>query len=617
MNFPAFADRREGWTRYLFFTGKGGVGKTSLSCATALRLAESGRRVLLVSTDPASNLDEVLGVTLSNTPTVIPGMSGLAALNIDPEEAARAYRERVIGPMRGILPEAALRSMEEGLSGSCTVEIAAFDEFTGLIGNPDVGTDFNHIVFDTAPTGHTLRLMSLAKAWDQFLDENTSGASCLGPLAGLEKQREIYSKAVETLADKMLTTLVLVSRPQAASLREAERTSRELRELGVANQMLVINGVFEACSHGDALATALQRRGDAALERASGFLGSLPVATVALRPRNILGVDGLRSIFEVATDPIGGQCAVSAHLSPQSEKWDGTAAFPPDVDLDFGSLDDLIADLSASKRGVIMTMGKGGVGKTTIAAAIAVALAERGQAVHLSTTDPAAHVAEALAGEVPGLTVGRIDPIAETEAYRRHVLSTAGATMDEASRTLMEEDLRSPCTEEIAVFRAFAREVARGTDKFVVLDTAPTGHTLLLLDATESYQREMNRQARSTQPEEVLRLLERLRDPEFTRILLVTLPEATPVHEAAALQEDLRRAQIEPFAWIINQSLFECGSSDPLLRRREETEHRYLREVVDHLAQRVALIRWQADEPVGVPALLALARQTGSTLTLI
>ena len=591
MIFPPFAERQAAWTRYLFFTGKGGVGKTSLSCATALRLAESGRRVLLVSTDPASNLDEVLGVSLSNTPTAVPGMGGLAALNIDPEAAARAYRERVIGPMRGILPEAALRSMEEGLSGSCTVEIAAFDEFTGLIGNPESGENFDHIVFDTAPTGHTLRLMSLAKAWDQFLDENTSGASCLGPLAGLEKQRAIYSAAVETLADKNLTTLVLVSRPQAASLREAQRTSRELRALGVANQMLVINGVFEASRSGDALAAALQRRGETALENASGFLGSLPVSTVALRPRNILGIEGLRSIFEVTGgfEILGG-----------GEPWR-----PPE----FGGMDDLIADLSAPGRGVIMTMGKGGVGKTTIAAAIAVALAERGHSVHLSTTDPAAHVAEALSGEVPGLTIGRIDPVAETEAYRQHVLSTAGATMDEASRALLEEDLRSPCTEEIAVFRAFAREVAKGKDKFVVLDTAPTGHTLLLLDATESYQRELNRQARSTQPEEVLRLLDRLRDPEFTRILLVALPEATPVHEAAALQDDLRRAQIEPFGWIINQSLFESGSSDPLLRQREEAEHRYLREVAGHLAKRVALIRWQADEPVGAPALLALARQ--------
>ncbi|MFA7343478.1 MAG: arsenical pump-driving ATPase [Terrimicrobiaceae bacterium] len=596
MRFPAFSARQADWTRYLFFTGKGGVGKTSLSCATALRLAESGRRVLLVSTDPASNLDEVVGSKLSNSPTLVPGTGGLAALNIDPEEAARAYRERVVGPMRGILPDAALRGMEEGLSGSCTVEIAAFDEFAGLIGDPGTGENFDHIVFDTAPTGHTLRLMSLAKAWDRFLEENTGGTSCLGPLAGLEKQRGIYSAAARTLADKNLTTLVLVSRPQAASLREAERTSRELRELGVENQMAVINGVFEAGCPWDALASALQRRGEEAVERSSGFLGSLPVATVALRPRNILGIRGLRSILEEPGD-----------LEFQADDDFGTTP-------DFEGLEDLIDDLSASRRGVIMTMGKGGVGKTTVAAAVAAALAERGHAVHLSTTDPAAHVAEALSGGLPGLTVGRIDPAQETARYRQHVLSAAGAAMDGASRALLEEDLRSPCTEEIAVFRAFAREVAKGEDKFVVLDTAPTGHTLLLLDATESHQREMNRQARSGQSEDVRRLLGRLRDPEFTRILLVTLPEATPVHEAAALQEDLRRAQIEPFGWIINQSLFESGSGDPLLRQREDAERRYLREVADGLARRAALVRWQIEEPVGPRALLALARPPRAAL---
>lgn len=614
MRFPAFSERQEGWTRYLFFTGKGGVGKTSLSCATALRLAECGRRVLLVSTDPASNLDEVLGVPLSNSPVVIPGMSGLAALNIDPEEAAHAYRERVIGPMRGILPAAALRSMEEGLSGSCTVEIAAFDEFAGLIGDPATGADFDHIVFDTAPTGHTLRLMSLAKAWDSFLDGNTSGASCLGPLAGLERQRAIYAAAVETLADKTLTTLVLVSRPQTAALREAGRTSRELRELGVDNQMLVVNGLFHAGMGNDALASAMQRRGEAALERAAGFLGSLPVSTVGLMPGNILGIEGLRAIFEMAGGSDGGLPCAAGGRVPQPGTPDGTASAPPHPDLEFEGLENLIAELSAPGRGVIMTMGKGGVGKTTIAAAIAVALAERGHAVHLTTTDPAAHVAAALDGAVPGLTVGRIDPVAETGEYRRHVLASVGAAMDDASRALLEEDLRSPCTEEIAVFRAFAREVAKGTGQFVVLDTAPTGHTLLLLDATESYQRELNRQARSTQPEEVLNLLSRLRDPEFTRILLVTLPEATPVHEAAALQEDLRRAQIEPFGWIINQSLFGSGSGDRLLQKREEAEHRYLQEVSGALAHRAALICWQLEEPAGVAALRALARQPGIPL---
>ena len=589
MNLPSYQTDPATATRYLFFTGKGGVGKTSLSCATALKLAEAGKRVLLVSTDPASNLDEVLETHLTNAPTAIVGVPGLDAMNIDPVEAAAAYRERLIGPMRGLLPEAALRNMEEQLSGSCTVEIAAFDEFTALIGNPEAAKNYDHVVFDTAPTGHTLRLMSLAKAWDQFLDNSTSGSSCLGPLAGLDKQHAIYEATVHTLADATATTLVLVSRPQTAALNEAQRTSGELRALGVGNQCLVINGVFETNCPEDVTALALQRRGMAAIKAADAFINSLPTSIVPLRPVNILGVQGLRLLLASGS---------SAIAPPMHEGWT-----QPEME----SLEDLVADIESQGNGVIMTMGKGGVGKTTVAAAIAVMLAKRGHSVHLSTTDPAAHVAQTLAGQVAGLTLSKIDPATETAAYQEEVMTAQGSAMDAAGRSLLEEDLRSPCTEEIAVFRAFAREVGQGTNRFVVLDTAPTGHTLLLLDASEAYQREIERQARSTQPEEVLKLLERLRDPAFTRILLVTLPEATPVHEAADLQDDLRRARIEPFAWVINQSLLHSGSCDPLLRGREESERRYLSEVVAKHATRTAWLPWQSEEPTGPDALARLA----------
>lgn len=590
MKLPPFQPETATSTRFLFFTGKGGVGKTSLSCAAALMLVDAGKRVLLVSTDPASNLDEVLETKLTNKPTPITGAPGLDAMNINPVEAAAAYRERLIGPMRGLLPEAALRSMEEQLSGSCTVEIAAFDEFSGLIGNPDTAKEYDHVIFDTAPTGHTLRLMSLAKAWDQFLDNNTSGTSCLGPLAGLEKQRVIYEATVKTLADASATTLVLVSRPQGAALREAERTSKELRAIGVGNQCLVVNGTFETKCPDDVTAQAMQRRGLSALEAAGEFINSMPSFIVPLRPINILGIGGLRVLL---SGDAQGKCV----------KADESGWTPPEME----SLQDLVSTIEQHGHGVIMTMGKGGVGKTTVAAAIAVMLARRGHSVHLSTTDPAAHVAQTLHGKVEGLTLSKIDPAAETAAYQGEVMQAQGAAMDEAGRALLEEDLRSPCTEEIAVFRAFAREVGQGTGRFVVLDTAPTGHTLLLLDASEAYQRELERQARSTQPEEVLKLLERLRDPDFTRILLVTLPEATPVHEAAALQEDLRRARIEPFAWVINQSLLNSSSCDPLLQRREASEHRYLSEVVEKQAKRTAWLPWQAEEPVGPEALAKLA----------
>ncbi len=566
-------------TRFLFFTGKGGVGKTSLACASAIALADRGSRVLLVSTDPASNLDEVLGARLQTTPTAVANVPRLFALNIDPGAAARAYREKLVGPCRGKLPEAVIRGMEEQLSGACTMEIAAFDEFSRLLGEPGATANFDHVVFDTAPTGHTLRLLSLPGAWTGFLDTNSTGNSCLGPLAGLEKQRVLYQSAVASLADAARTTMVLVGRAQRATLAEAERTSQELAAIGVQNQRLILNGLFRAADS-DPLALALERREAQSLAATREFLARLPLTEVPLRPHNLVGIEALRALLQK------GQTQVA---SPHGHG--SLVSFPVD------SLGALVDELAAAGRGVIMTMGKGGVGKTTVAAAIATELARRGFKVHLSTTDPAAHVAAA-AGQIQGLQVGRIDPRAETKAYVDLVMATSGKDLDANGRALLQEDLRSPCTEEVAVFRAFARTVAQGEEAFVVLDTAPTGHTLLLLDATEAYHREVARKA-SGMPEEVQHLLPRLRDRSFTRVLLITLPEATPVHEAAALQDDLRRARIEPFAWVINQSFAQSGTRDPLLMERGRGEAPYIGEVVERLSPRTALVPWVAEEPVG------------------
>jgi arsenite-transporting ATPase len=572
-------------TRNLFFTGKGGVGKTSLACATAIALADRGRKVLLVSTDPASNLDEVLGTALGHQPTPVPGVPNLFAMNIDPEAAARDYRERMVAPYRGVLPEAAVASMEEQFSGSCTIEIAAFDEFSRLLGDRQATAEFDHVVFDTAPTGHTLRLLSLPSAWDGFMQTNTTGTSCLGPLAGLQAQQQLYRNTVRALAAPEITTLVLVSRPEAGALSEAERTSKELAALGVNNQHLVINGVFIATDRDDPVAQAMERRGRESLGQVPQGLLHLSRTTVPLAPHGLLGADVLRAF------------AQGRRVEPASEY--GTTA--PDLP----TLAALVDELAQAGRGVILAMGKGGVGKTTIAAAIAVALAERGFPVHLTTTDPAAHVAATVNGELRNLRVSRIDPHAETAGYTAEVMATAGASLDEQGKSLLEEDLRSPCTEEIAVFRAFAQAVARGKDGFVVLDTAPTGHTILLLDAALAYHREVTRQA-SGMPESVEKLLPRLRDPDFTRVLIVTLPEATPVHEAARLQQDLVRAGIRPFAWIINQCLTPLAVTDPVLRARQTREATYIREVTEQQARRAVLVPWQTEPPVGAERLRKL-----------
>jgi arsenite-transporting ATPase len=576
-------------TRNLFFTGKGGVGKTSVACATAVKLADSGKKVLLVSTDPASNLDEVLNVALGNHPTAVPGLATLWAMNLDPEKAAAEYRERMVGPYRGLLPEAAVKSMEEQFSGSCTLEIAAFDEFSRLLGDPGATAEFDHVIFDTAPTGHTLRLLTLPSAWDGFMQNNTTGTSCLGPLAGLQAQQKLYQDSVRALGDPALTTLVLVARAEPSALREAARTSHELAELGVLNQHLVVNGVFHATDIRDPYAVALQQRGEAALEAMPEGLKGFPRTTIPLSPHGILGLDSLRQLGSIASSPSGVE---STEDITRVE--------------DLPCLGSIIDELVAPGHGVILVMGKGGVGKTTVAASVAVAIAQRGFEVHLSTTDPAAHIAAALNNEgLTNLTLSRIDPIAETAKYAAEVLGKAGANLDEKGKALLEEDLRSPCTEEIAVFRAFANAVAAGTNKFVVLDTAPTGHTVLLLDSALAYHREVTRQT-SEMPESVENLLPRLRDPHFTRVLIVSLPEATPVHEAAALQRDLRRAGIEPYAWVINQVLSPLPITDPILKQRQAHEQKYLREVKESLARRVVIIPWQLEPPTGLKALSSL-----------
>ena len=574
-------------TRNLLFTGKGGVGKTSVACATAVSLADAGKRVLLVSTDPASNLDEVLSTRLGMRPTRVESVPGLFAMNVDPEEAAKEYRERVVGPYRGVLPDTAVTSIEEQLSGACTVEIAAFDEFAKLLGDDQATTQFDHVIFDTAPTGHTLRLLQLPAAWSGFIETNVGGTSCLGPLSGLQAQHELYDNTVRALCDSGRTAVYLVTRPESSALAEAERTRQELETLGVCNQRLIVNGCFHAGGRGDVVAEALESRGNAALAAMPDGIRQLPRLEIPLVSEALIGADALRDLGGTRSS---GSVAF------------GLAHEPDDFPASFA---ELIPEIAAHGNGVIMTMGKGGVGKTTVAAAIAVELARLGHPVHLTTTDPAAHLTMALEGGTPGLTVSRIDPAAETRAYTEEVLRESGEGLDEKGRALLKEDLRSPCTEEIAVFRAFAQMVDRGNHGFVVIDTAPTGHTLLLLDAANAYHRDVERNLTYI-PDSVRRLLPQLRDPGFTKILIVVLPEATPVHEAARLQNDLARAAITPYGWIVNQSFAATNTRDPILSKRAGIEMRYINEV-KKLSKRVYLLPWQPDAPVGVERLQELA----------
>jgi arsenite/tail-anchored protein-transporting ATPase len=578
---------------FLFFTGKGGVGKTSLACATAIRLAGQGKRVLLVSTDPASNVGQVFGITIGNTITAVETVPRLFALEIDPQAAAQQYRDRIVGPVRGILPDAVIKGIEEQLSGACTTEIAAFDEFTALLTNPQLLQDYDAIVFDTAPTGHTIRLLQLPGAWTGFLEQGKGDASCLGPLAGLEKQRTQYKAAVDALADTARTRLILVARAQQSTLREVARTHEELAAIGLTRQYLIINGILpEAETAGDALASAIWQREQAALAALPAALQDLPIDHVALKPFNLVGLPALQQLLTAD--------------SPQTtlEPVPSSIAQGPD-------LATLVDGLTGDGHGLIMLMGKGGVGKTTLAAAVAVELASRGYPVHLTTSDPAAHLTDTLDGSLENLTVSRIDPQAETGRYREHVLATKGKALDEQARALLEEDLRSPCTEEIAVFQAFSRIIREAGRKFVVMDTAPTGHTLLLLDATGAYHREIARQMDNKGLHFTTPMMQ-LQDEKQTKVLIVTLAETTPVLEAANLQDDLRRAGIEPWAWIVNNSLAFANPASPLLRRRAANELPQIDLVASRHARRWAIVPLQAEEPVGVDRLKSLTRHRSS-----
>lgn len=579
--YSLFNPNKMAVTPFLFFTGKGGVGKTSTACATAVALADQGKKVLLVSTDPASNLQDVLEMELTNDPKAIPSVANLSACNIDPEQAAKAYKESVVGPYRGKLPDAVLATMEEQLSGACTVEIAAFDEFSHLLADEAILSQYDHVLFDTAPTGHTLRLLQLPTAWSGFLEDSTHGASCLGPLAGLEGKKELYKKAVDSLSDGNKTTLILVARPDNSSLLEADRASFELKEIGIKNQLLIVNGLLQTHQPEDAVSTAFYKRQRAAIEQTPEALKQVMAYSLPYVSYSLTGVANLRHLFS--------SYAITSFETEEAGE-----------QLDLPGLNSVIDDFSEHNTRVIFTMGKGGVGKTSVASAIAVGLSEKGHKVHLTTTDPAAHLAYTFegSGTRDNLSISSINPDIEVARYKEHVIEQAGGGMTEEELAYLKEDLESPCTEEIALFQAFAKVVEKSENEIVVIDTAPTGHTLLLLDSTEAYHKEMSRSTGDV-PDSVKKLLPRLRNPKETGVVIVTLAEATPVLEAARLEEDLKRAGIEPKWWVINQSLYATDTADAVLKGRAISEKKWIRKVDEELAQKCAIIPWLEEEKIG------------------
>lgn len=578
--------------KFVFFTGKGGVGKTSLSCAYAIKTARSGRRVLIVSTDPASNLSDVLESPVSNQDQPVEGVPNLYAINIDPEQSADQYRKRVIAPIRNVLPEEEILKINEQLSGACTTEIASFDEFSRFISGEHDGNDYDVIVFDTAPTGHTLRLLELPAAWATYSKDNPEGASCLGPTAALEMGQKRYNTVVNNLRNPEITTFYIVCRADESSLQEASRTSSELMELGLTRQELLINGVFNAMDNEDPLALKIEVLMNKCLQQLPENLKTLPKTLFPLLPYNVLGIEKLSSLIdENIREHIVHQKLNS--LRTMTNSGASTLMTLPDL---YSFVEDITAE---STHGLIMTMGKGGVGKTITAAAIAIIIAQRGYEVHLTTTDPAAHIQNYLKelNLLPdNLTVDRIDPKIETQRYKDKIVAQKGKHLDDEGKKLLLEDLESPCTEEVAVFHAFSRTIQQAKRKFVVIDTAPTGHTLLLLDTAGSYHKEVMRNT-ELDTSKIKTPYMMLQDKSLSKILIVTLPETTPMREASALQNDLFRAGITPYAWVINQCLsMNENIKDPILKCRAAAESDIIREIQNTLSKITYGIPFFAEE---------------------
>ncbi|QFT89846.1 Arsenical pump-driving ATPase [Bacillus sp. THAF10] len=573
---PIFQPLKHIQTPYLFFTGKGGVGKTSTACATSIVLANEGKRVLIVSTDPASNLQDVFETELTNEIAEVPGVKGLFACNLDPDEAARDYREKVIGPYKGKLPESVLATMEEQLSGACSVEIAAFDQFSTLLTEKEITEQFDVIIFDTAPTGHTLRLLSLPSAWNNFLEESTHGASCLGPLSGLGAKKELYEQTVKALSNPLQTQLFLVTRPDESPILEAARASKELKAIGLQNQQLIVNGILKESVKGDEVSMSFYEKQQQAWSMARKTFEDFPITYLPYISYSLTGTTSLKAWLNGKTIQVDNPNQEISGLLTE-----------------LADFDQVVADVMEQNLRVVFTMGKGGVGKTTLAAKLAMKLAEKDVKVHLTTTDPAAHLEHALKNRTlkHQLTVSKVDPKKEVEAYKKHVLEQAGDGLKEEQLAYLEEDLNSPCTEEIAVFQKFANIVGQADEEVVIIDTAPTGHTLLLLDAAQSYQKELLRSTGEIS-KEVQNLLPRLRNAKETAVLIVTLPEATPVLEAERLHADLERAGITPRWWIINQSFAVTKTQDKVLSGRGKQELTWIQRVKG-TKDKCAILPWE------------------------
>lgn len=568
-------------TKYIFFSGKGGVGKTTMASATAIHHASQGKKTLIVTTDPASNLADVFEQEIGHKITPINGVQNLWAMEIDPDVATKEYKERIIGPFREVMPEDVIASLEENLSGPCTTEMASFDRFIDFMED----NEYDVIVFDTAPTGHTIRLLELPVDWSKHIEQSAkgSGQTCLGPVQTIQDSKDKYDRATALLKDPARTTFIFVMRPESLSLYETLRASKELEVIGIKSGQVIINGILpevvcelEFFKKKYEAQTQIIKETEAAIQR--------PKRYMLLRDNEVKGLAGLRS---VADELYNGKRPV---LIQEAGSDCGS-----DLVVERPDLDGLFLPAAGKGTKAIFFTGKGGVGKTTISCVVAVHIAQKGFKTLIVTTDPAAHLGEVFGVKVGGspvriaenLSAVMIDQEQAFKEYKDRTLSEARGKYSEDMVAAMEEELNSPCTEEMAAFDKFIRFIEGREYDVVVFDTAPTGHTLRLLDLPFDYAKQVEMMVATEESAGVKQetqnrfreIISLLRDKDRAVFSFVLYPESTPIMESYRAMLDLKHAGIETRLVVANLILPEEVCVNDFFRNRRRMQMKHLKEI--------------------------------------
>ncbi len=579
-------------TQYIFFSGKGGVGKTSMACTHAVRYADEGKHTLIVTTDPASNLSDTFEQEIGHHVTPITGVPNLSAMEIDPDKATQEYIDRAMAPIRAAFPPQMVQVMEEQMSGPCTAEVAAFDRFTDFLEAPaDNAAAFDVVIFDTAPTGHTIRLLELPAEWSQSIDAASSGSgqTCIGPSAAIQDAKHKYERALAAMRESAQTTFIFVLHPEAISIRETQRAISELRKLDIQNYRLIINGIIPLEGEQNALFAAraeMHIRYLAQIER--DF--SLPKQRMTLQAGEIKGVERLREVAKIFFD---GERATGMFDTQRSQAQDIPLV------LSFGDVRKSIQP--NGQRRTVFFAGKGGVGKTVASCITAVWLAQQGYKTLLLTTDPAAHLGDVLDSPVgdtitpvsgqPNLWAVKIDPKAAAETYRERILNDARKRgRPESAIQVMEEELNSPCTEEMAAFDKFIEYASEDGWNSVVFDTAPTGHTLRLLELPVDWSKQIDvkifASVETTAADDVAKqrfgkVIDMMRDPAQSTFAFVMYPEATPILEAWRAARELGTVGIHPGMVVANMIIPAEQATTPFVRSRRLMQEKYLADIAE------------------------------------